>query len=132
MVYFQTKNLNLGKKFRVLQWKKLVNFMVIWSILRTFGIIYGHLVYLLVDWYIFPVLKSITEKNLATLDRIGRRQEFLLAKLNFPLEIRKKSEKVEKEPSVANLSLMAAAFSRNGSRRRRRRREKNNSMQKNR
>jgi hypothetical protein len=28
--------------------------MAILSFLRTFGIIYGHLVYLLVIWYIFP------------------------------------------------------------------------------
>jgi hypothetical protein len=67
MVYFQTKNLTLGRFLRVLQCNRLVCFVAIWSILRTIGISYGHLVYLLVDWYIFPVLVSITEKNLATL-----------------------------------------------------------------
>jgi hypothetical protein len=63
MVYFQTKNPNLGKFGRVLQWKMLVYFMAIWYILRSFGIVCGVLV------YIFPVLVSCTKKNLATLAR---------------------------------------------------------------
>jgi hypothetical protein len=41
MVCFQTKNANLGKFFRALQWKMLVNFMDNWSILRLFGTSYG-------------------------------------------------------------------------------------------
>jgi hypothetical protein len=44
VVYFQTKNPILGKFCRLLQWKTLVYFMDIWSILRTFGIFNGHLV----------------------------------------------------------------------------------------
>jgi hypothetical protein len=51
---FQTKNTNLGKFWRVLQWKLLVYLMAIWSI-------YSHLVYFvaiwkhfMVIWYIFP------------------------------------------------------------------------------
>jgi hypothetical protein len=36
MVCFQTKNPNLGKFWRVLQWKILVYFMTIWSILRPY------------------------------------------------------------------------------------------------
>jgi hypothetical protein len=44
MVYFQTKNPNLGKFWRALHWKRLVYFMAIWNILRTFGIFYDHLV----------------------------------------------------------------------------------------
>jgi hypothetical protein len=43
MVCFQTKNLNLGKFCRALEWKMLFNFMVIWNILQSFGIFYGHL-----------------------------------------------------------------------------------------
>jgi hypothetical protein len=43
MVYFETKNPNLGKFRRVLQCKKmLVYFMEIWYILRPFGIFCGH------------------------------------------------------------------------------------------
>jgi hypothetical protein len=34
MVCFQTKNINLGKFWWVLQWKILVHFKTIWSILR--------------------------------------------------------------------------------------------------
>jgi hypothetical protein len=41
--------------------------MVMWCILRSVGIIFGHLMYLLVNRYIFPVLVSITERNLAAL-----------------------------------------------------------------
>jgi hypothetical protein len=48
VVYFQTKNPNLSKFWSVLQWKKLVNFMDIWPILRPFGIFCGHLVYFVV------------------------------------------------------------------------------------
>jgi hypothetical protein len=47
MVCFQTKDPNLGKFCRVLQWKMLVYFMAIWSILRLFVIYilwsFGHL-----------------------------------------------------------------------------------------
>jgi hypothetical protein len=70
MVYFQTKNSNLGN-FRVLQWKRFLYFTAIWSILQTFGTIYGHLVYLWVIWCIYfpPFLYvCITNKNLATLE----------------------------------------------------------------
>jgi hypothetical protein len=52
--FFQTKNPNLGKFWRVLQWKILVYFMIIWSISRPFEIFCGHLVYFVVIWYIFP------------------------------------------------------------------------------
>jgi hypothetical protein len=64
MVCFQTKNPNFGKFWRVLQWKILVYFMTIWSILEIFN---GHFVYYVVIWYIFPGLVFCTMKNLATL-----------------------------------------------------------------
>jgi hypothetical protein len=54
MAYFQTKNPNLGKLWRALQWKMLVYFMAIWSILWLVGICCGQLVYFKVVWYIFP------------------------------------------------------------------------------
>jgi hypothetical protein len=38
-----------------------------WYILRPFGLFYGHLVYFMVIWCIFPVLVHGTKKNLATL-----------------------------------------------------------------
>jgi hypothetical protein len=38
MVYFQTKNPNLGKFWRVLQWKMYANVVAIRSILQPFGI----------------------------------------------------------------------------------------------
>jgi hypothetical protein len=36
MAYFQTPNPNFGKKWWVLQWKMLVYFVAIWSILWPF------------------------------------------------------------------------------------------------
>jgi hypothetical protein len=50
MVGFQTKNPDLGKFWWVLHWKMLVYFMSIWPL----EIFYGHLVYFVVNWYIFP------------------------------------------------------------------------------
>jgi hypothetical protein len=67
MVCFQTKNPNLGKFWRVIDWKMLIYFMAIWNILWRFGIIYDHLVHIFFIWYIFPVLVSCNKKNLATL-----------------------------------------------------------------
>jgi hypothetical protein len=67
MACLQTKNPNFGKFWRVLQWKILRYFMTVWSILRPLEIFYGHLVYFVVIWYIFPVLVFCTKKNLATL-----------------------------------------------------------------
>jgi hypothetical protein len=71
MVYFQIKNRNLGKFWRVLQWKMLVYFIDIWSILRPFYTYNGHLVYFVVIWYIFSILLYCTKKNLATLTSLG-------------------------------------------------------------
>jgi hypothetical protein len=67
MVCFQTKNPNLGKFWRVLDWKMFKYFMAIWTILWRFGIFCDRLVHFVFIWYIFPVLKSCTKKNLATL-----------------------------------------------------------------
>jgi hypothetical protein len=68
MVYFQTKNLNLGKFWRALERKMLLNYMTIW-------IFFGHLVYFMAIWYslysfgiFFPFWYVWTKKNLATLD----------------------------------------------------------------
>jgi hypothetical protein len=54
MVYFQTKISILGKFWTVLKLKVLVNFLAPWSVLRPFGLNYGHLVYFGFIWYIFP------------------------------------------------------------------------------
>jgi hypothetical protein len=60
MAYFQTKNPDLGKFLRVLQWKMSVYYMSIvyftatWYILRTFGIFCGYLVYFFPFWYVIP------------------------------------------------------------------------------
>jgi hypothetical protein len=74
MVCFQTKNSNLDKFGRALDWKMLIYFMAIWNILQTFGIFYRHLEYFTDVWYnlcsfgnFFPVLVSCTKKNLAIL-----------------------------------------------------------------
>jgi hypothetical protein len=54
MVCFLTKNTNLGNFWKVLLWKISANFMTIWSILRPLEKFFGHLVYIVVIWYIFP------------------------------------------------------------------------------
>jgi hypothetical protein len=54
MVYFQTKNPNLGKFWMALKWKRLLYSLAIWTILRPFITYYvcpfGKLVAI---WYIF-------------------------------------------------------------------------------
>jgi hypothetical protein len=63
MVWFQTKDPNLGKFWRVLLWKILVFFMTIWSILRPFEIFYGHFIYFVVIWYIFPCFGILDQEK---------------------------------------------------------------------
>jgi hypothetical protein len=53
MVYFQTKNPNLGKFWRALNRKILTYFMATWNILRTFGMFCDHLENFVLIWYIF-------------------------------------------------------------------------------
>jgi hypothetical protein len=53
MAFFQTKNLDLDKFWRVLQWKMPVYYTAIWFILRLFGIVCGHLAHFMVIWYFF-------------------------------------------------------------------------------
>jgi hypothetical protein len=60
MVYFQTPNPNLGNFFRALDWKMLIYFMAIWTIL--FGISYKDLAHFLLIGYSFPVSGSSTKK----------------------------------------------------------------------
>jgi uncharacterized Tic20 family protein len=59
-VYFKTKNRNLGKFWRALEWKILVYFMTIWNILLPFGIVYGHLELgiFFPPWYVWTKKKS--------------------------------------------------------------------------
>jgi hypothetical protein len=60
MVYFQAKNPNLGKYSgkKFLEGLRMDNvcigmyFMVIWRILWSFGVFYGHWVYFMVIWCI--------------------------------------------------------------------------------
>jgi hypothetical protein len=53
IVCFQTKNPNLGKFWRALEWKMSIYFMAIWNMLRTFGKCYDHLVHFVLICYIF-------------------------------------------------------------------------------
>jgi hypothetical protein len=64
MVYFQTKNRNLGTFRRVLQCEMLVYFTATWSILRTFDLVYGHLLYFVAILVHFsPVLVSLCQEK---------------------------------------------------------------------
>jgi hypothetical protein len=53
MVCFQTKNTNLGKFWRALDWKMFAYCMPIWNILWTWGIFYDYSVHFVFIWYIF-------------------------------------------------------------------------------
>jgi hypothetical protein len=67
MVCFQTKNHNLGKFWRALEWKMLVYVMTIWNILRPFAL-FMTVCYKLWSFCIFfPRWYVWTKKNLATL-----------------------------------------------------------------
>jgi hypothetical protein len=63
MVYFQSKNPDLDKFWRVLQWQMLVYYMSIWSILRLFGIFRDRLVDVRVIWYIFSHFDMFYEEK---------------------------------------------------------------------
>jgi hypothetical protein len=78
MVCFQTKNPNLGKFWRVLLWKILVCFMTIWSILRPLEIYYGHLVYFVVIWYIFPRFGILDQDKSGNPESQFRKQSFFV------------------------------------------------------
>jgi hypothetical protein len=54
MVYFQTKNTNLGKFWSFSQWKMMIHVMTIWSVLTPFGIFCVRSVHFMAIWYIFP------------------------------------------------------------------------------
>jgi hypothetical protein len=57
MVWFPTKNPNLGKFWRVLHWKMMVCFMdttVFCYILWTFDTVRGNLVYFSLFWFFVP------------------------------------------------------------------------------
>jgi hypothetical protein len=47
MAYYQTKNPDLGKFQRVLQWKIFVGRYITWP----FDLLYGYLVYFVAIWY---------------------------------------------------------------------------------
>jgi hypothetical protein len=69
VVYFQTKNINLGKFLRALEWKGWYILWLFVMLLRPFGIFYGHLVH-------FPTfLVCCVKKNLATLYQMATKKE---------------------------------------------------------
>jgi hypothetical protein len=82
--YFRTKNPDLGKFWRVLQWKVLVYCVSIWSIFGYLvGIFSGHLAYLRLIGLSFSVLVCCTNKNLATLIAMCNKAERTVQKSGF-------------------------------------------------
>jgi hypothetical protein len=65
--FFPNQKSKFGKILEGLGWEMLIYFRPIWNILWIFGIFYNHWVHFGFIWYIFPVLVSCTQKNLATL-----------------------------------------------------------------
>jgi hypothetical protein len=76
MVYFQTKNPNLGKNLEGLGMENVVIFMTIWNILLPFGIIYGRLVCIHSNLVYFCRYGMFLDqdKNLATLVSEAKRE----------------------------------------------------------
>jgi hypothetical protein len=105
MVYLQAKNPNLGKFWRILQRKILVYFMSIRYILRPFAIFYGHLVYFLVIWYIFPILVSCSKKNLATLAESRLRWFCVCCTRFFYLSILSFCRKLNDEIEIIDITI---------------------------
>jgi hypothetical protein len=67
MIYFHTKNPNLGKFWRALEWKLLVYFMTIWNTyICTVTVYFMAVRSRYVIWYIFPFWYVWAKKNLAT------------------------------------------------------------------
>jgi hypothetical protein len=62
MVCFQTKNPNLGKFRRSLDWKMFKYFMAIWVILWTLGIFYDRLLSFVFIWYLFRFWYHVQRK----------------------------------------------------------------------
>jgi hypothetical protein len=56
--WFQTKNPNVGRFWRALEWKMMAYLMDIWDILWPFGKCCDNLVYFLPFWYIVSRKKS--------------------------------------------------------------------------
>jgi hypothetical protein len=63
MAYFQTKNPNFGKFWRVLQWKMLVYYIASWSILLLFGLFCVHLVYFKAIWSTVPLFGMLYQEK---------------------------------------------------------------------
>jgi hypothetical protein len=63
MVCFQTKNTNLGKFWRVLEWNKIDIFYIHLEYLKEFGIFYDHLVHFVFIWYIFSRFGIMDQKK---------------------------------------------------------------------
>jgi hypothetical protein len=63
MLYFQTKNSNLGSFWRALQFKMLVYIKDIYSLLRPFDIFYAHLVYFVLILYIFLCVGKLYQEK---------------------------------------------------------------------
>jgi hypothetical protein len=63
MVSFQTQNPNLGKFWRALDWKMLIDFKAIWNILQAFGMFYDHLEHFVFIWNIFSGSGNIYQEK---------------------------------------------------------------------
>jgi hypothetical protein len=81
------KNPDLGKFWRALEWTKYgifyyhkVYVTAIWCILKPFDIIFGHLIYVVVILYIFPVFGMLYQEKSGSPDAEKR---FLLLLTNY-------------------------------------------------
>jgi hypothetical protein len=90
MAFFHTKNTNLGKFCRALQWKMLIYFYgllvyvttiwyILWPfgipILWYFGIFSGQLVYFVAIWYVFFPLWYVVPRKIWQPIAVGANEE---------------------------------------------------------
>jgi hypothetical protein len=111
MAYSQTKNRNLGKLWRVLQWKMLVRFgpFGLFYVQMVYILTYCHLEHFVVIWYFFPVLVCRNKKNLATLLRERERERGLEGTAFFSALL-KRVERISSGVDGAKLYLRVARF----------------------
>jgi hypothetical protein len=94
MVFFKTKNQNLGKFWTVFKWKMWVNFNDIWPIYCYLEYLVAILYILWSFWYIFPVLVCCTKKNLAAQDFSSFATHKIFLTTRRPLEMTSPEQKL--------------------------------------
>jgi hypothetical protein len=102
MVYFRTKNSNLGKFWRTSACQMLIHFLAVWNILRTFGTCYDYFIHFVFIWYIFSGFGILhQEKSGNPASKSAGRPAFALAKWLLRSTISCFSADIKMDPKIA-------------------------------